>query len=110
MATYYAWSVFPAVVGENDRDKVNLGDEVSSGSLGVNKEEWQYLKETGSVRTQRYPEDIRSDESPTDYFRRKAAENEEGTFLTVEQVNTPSTEPSPQTEEQPPQEEQPPNQ
>lgn len=73
MAKHVAWSDIHAHDGEK-RKVIKRGEEVSQDSLGVDDDEWASLVEGGSVRTERFPDDLRPGETPTIYRYRKANE------------------------------------
>jgi len=78
MAKEYAWSNLTTLEGK----KVAPGEEVSQSDFTESDEEWQeaYL-DTGAVRELPYPEEIAADESPMDYYKRRAQEISEGNFV-----------------------------
>ena len=61
---YYAWSPI-----EGDGIKFKVGDEVTKDSLGENT--FSDLVACGVLRKQKYPEGVRSDESPRNAMLRK---------------------------------------
>lgn len=71
-----AWSNFV----DKDGKKIKPGDTVDAGQLGVDEEEWNELVFVGAVRSTKYPEDINTDESPVEYYKRQMAEMAEGDF------------------------------
>ncbi len=84
MATYYAWSdiryggeveVKKAPGGREikvvtKRNVVQRGEKVTMKQLGIEKEEWQHLIDTGSVRPYDIPEGASEFVSPTAAFVR----------------------------------------
>lgn len=74
MATYYAWSPIHGSPDADGKAKViKLGDSVSKSDV-EDDADWDYLIEAGAIRTQQYPDDLGSGESPNDQWRRKMAE------------------------------------
>lgn len=80
---YYAWSNLTTLDGK----KVKPGEQVTQADLVEDEEEFKasYLN-PGAVRTMPYPEDIALDESPTDYYRRKALELSESNMVIPSEV------------------------
>lgn len=68
MATYYAWSNFPIEKNEwgQTTKTIEVGEEVTAQKLGVSKEEWDELVESGAVSEEEYP-DIPASMSPAEY-------------------------------------------
>lgn len=63
--TYYAWSPV-----DNGKKVIKLGGVVTEDDVG---EDWDYLIESRAIRTQKYPADVGSSESPNDKWRRDMA-------------------------------------
>ena len=78
----YAWSTFHEERNEYGQPTktISPGDTVTQDQLGVSDEEWEYLIETGVVRTEEYPEDIPEDMAPAEYEKQKMAEFAAGTL------------------------------
>lgn len=78
---YYAWSpIRGAVHSDGSRIDVKVGDEVSASDLDMSDEDFQYLIDTGAVRTSEYPVAHDSPLSPVEHYKQKAAEMMEGGF------------------------------
>ena len=81
-ATYYAWSPIRGGkrTGEGDDAKVEAvnvaaGETVTASKLGVSKEEFQALVDSGAVRTQKYPDLPEGyQDSPVNFMRQQALE------------------------------------
>jgi hypothetical protein len=85
MATTYAWSEIHGTDKDGKAVKIMPGDKVTAADLGMSDEEFAELVENGSVREVKFPEDLPSDQSPTDYAKQKLLEMaEQG--ITPEQV------------------------
>lgn len=81
MATYYAWSPIRGAVHSNgDTINVRVGDEVSADDLDMDDEDFQYLIDTGAVRTTKYPVAHDSPLSPVEHFKQQAAQMMEGGY------------------------------
>lgn len=78
MAKYYAWSPIRSVKGD-----IKVGDVVDPKALEMSEDDFQYLVDTGAVRTKEYP-DVNPGESPADYYKRMAAEIAEGNLASLE--------------------------
>jgi len=64
----YAWSQINC-----DKGVFQPGDSVSAEKLGVSKEDYDALKEAGSVREEKYPDMGDFDGSPTEFAKRELA-------------------------------------
>lgn len=64
---HYAWT---RILG--GKKPVNAGDTVSEGDF--EKEDWEYFLDEGIVREEKYPENVATDESPTNAILRQANE------------------------------------
>lgn len=64
----YAWSNI-----KTSKGKFSPGDSVSAEKLGVDKEEYESLKEAGSVRETEYPKDLPSGVSPVEHAKKQLA-------------------------------------
>lgn len=83
--TMYAWSPILHAKG-----RVNVGEEVTAEKLGISDDEFNELIESGAVRSQKYPEDVRGSESPREAQLRKvreAGENVESLGFTPTQAD-----------------------
>lgn len=69
---YYAWASIRHGVERDKADntvitavkEVKPGDTVTAAQLGISNDEFQYLIDSGAVREQKYPEDLRLGETP----------------------------------------------
>jgi hypothetical protein len=75
MAGYYAWSNFPVERNEwgQPTKVIEVGDSISMSDLGVSKEEWEALIESGAVSEEEYP-DIPDSVSPAEYEKDQAVQ------------------------------------
>lgn len=79
---HYAWSeiVHGAEVDKDgtflSNKSVPVGSEVNASKLGISKEDFDALVESGAVRTDKYPVPEGDGRSPIEYLRTKAAEME----------------------------------
>jgi len=75
MAGFYAWSNFPVERNEwgQPTKVIKVGESISANDLGVSKEEWEALIETGAVSEEEYP-DIPDSVSPAEYEQDQAVQ------------------------------------
>lgn len=72
--TMYAWSPIHTTK-DGKAFVVKIGDVVDKSLVA---DDWDYLVDQRAIRPEKYPEDIQGNESPTEYYKRKAAEAAEG--------------------------------
>lgn len=65
--TFFAWS--PIRYGDGI---IKVGETVTQDQLDVEDDDWNYLVETGAVRTMEYPVPEGSTLSPAEYLRQQA--------------------------------------
>lgn len=84
---YYAWSpIRGAVHSDGSRIDVKVGDEVSQSDVDMSDDDWQYLIDTGAVRTKQYPVDPDSPLSPVEHYKQEAAKMMEGGYSADEEA------------------------
>lgn len=70
---YYAWSEIKDARGGTTK----IGSEVTPDSLGIDEENFRELFEVGAIRKEKYPTDMRQDESIRNYQQRRLREMRE---------------------------------
>lgn len=82
MAKMYAYSDI-----HHDGGTVKRGEEVTQAAVGASDEDWEVWQQDKVVGESKLPEDLKSTESLTEYYKRKAAEQmaavEAGDFSSV---------------------------
>lgn len=72
--TMYAWS--PIHTSKDGKAYIiPIGDVVNKDDVPG---DWDYLVDQGAIRSTKYPADVQGNESPTEYYKRLAAEAAEG--------------------------------
>lgn len=81
--TYYAWSLIRG--GDNDNPiVVQAGEEVTRNKLGLDKDGWTQLVESGAVRTLKFPDMPDSyQDSPRNFLLEQAKKAEDMSGLDV---------------------------
>lgn len=64
-----AWSPI-----KTEKGTIQVGESVTADKLGVDKEEYARLKEAGTIRNKKYPDDVGPNESVRERNVRKLAE------------------------------------